>query len=126
METLRRSAERDGYERLGVFVSRARRERGLTQTELAAHAGVSINTVKNLEQGKISGRMPLHIAKIESVLEWAPGSAEAVVEGFSPTSTRAPFRPSAASRRAIQKFLETAACPPGVRDSLLRQLDQLP
>ncbi|RPK56184.1 anaerobic benzoate catabolism transcriptional regulator [Streptomyces sp. ADI96-02] len=73
----------EDYEALGRAVREARIRQGMTQTQLAEVAGVSRATLQNLERG---GRLrSLNLVKIESVLGWAPGSVQALLEGGAPS-----------------------------------------
>lgn len=110
---------------LGEYVRFARGDLGITQLELAVEAGVSPTTIRNIEQGRTRGRMPLHIGRVEAALGWMPGSAERVLEGGHPTPIRKPRKYTSSNREAIRQFLEEATCPPGTRYSLLRQLERL-
>ncbi|MEU0354931.1 helix-turn-helix transcriptional regulator [Streptomyces cyaneofuscatus] len=73
----------EDYEALGRAVREARVRQGMTQTQLAEVAGVSRATLQNLERG---GKLrSLNLVKIESVLGWAPGSVQALLEGGAPS-----------------------------------------
>ncbi|WP_170177521.1 helix-turn-helix transcriptional regulator [Thermomonospora umbrina] len=56
---------------------------GLRQRDLAAAAGVSETTIRNIEAGRIGGR-PTKWPLVEQALRWAPGSFEALREGRQP------------------------------------------
>ncbi|HEX2315154.1 MAG TPA: helix-turn-helix domain-containing protein [Thermomonospora sp.] len=65
---------------------------GLRQRDLAAAAGVSETTIRNIEAGRIGGR-PTKWPLVEQALRWAPGSFEALAEGRQPTEISGPDAP---------------------------------
>jgi hypothetical protein len=54
-----------------------------TLTAWAEHLGISERTLGDLERGRAGG--PNTIAAVENALPWAPGSAQAILEGREPT-----------------------------------------
>lgn len=73
------------WDQLATAIRKAREARGLSQLALAELAGVSENTVQNLEGGKPRTRMPQSLAKVEPHLGWASGSGNAILHGGEPT-----------------------------------------
>lgn len=73
------------WKRLAEAIRAARRELGMTQVELADAADVSGGTIQNLEAGREFYRIPTKLPAVERALEWAPGSAKAVLDGGDPT-----------------------------------------
>lgn len=113
------------WERLGAHVTLAREELGLTQTELAAVAGVSIRTVQTFERGAYRVRLPIRARSIEEALGWHPGSVERILQGGEPTRMTKLDRMTKREKEACRKFLLDAPMPAGTRASLLRVLEQL-
>jgi len=73
------------WARLGQALKQAREHLGLSQDDLASHAGVATASVQSAEYGKPpKGRMPYTIAKIASTLGWPVGAVDAVLEGEAP------------------------------------------
>ncbi|MFD8919426.1 helix-turn-helix transcriptional regulator [Streptomyces sp. NPDC059569] len=71
----------ENREALGRAVKEARTRRGMTQNQLSDAAGVSRATLQNLERG---GHIrQLNLAKIETLLGWAQGSGQAILDGAS-------------------------------------------
>jgi transcriptional regulator with XRE-family HTH domain len=71
------------HAKVGTAVATRRVHLGLRQRDLAAAAGVSETTIRNIEAGRIGGR-PTKWPLVEQALRWAPGSFEALVEGRQP------------------------------------------
>lgn len=111
------------WRRLGTLVAAGRSVRGMTQTQFAAVAGVSLSTVKNVEGGKTRRRMPLHAARLESALKWQAGSMQSVLDGGMPIYERRPLRITPGCERTIRAFIEDAPVPPGEREILLSYLE---
>lgn len=75
------------WQRLADEIRTARLRKGYgRQQDLAEAAGVSLRTVSNLESRHPDPVKPWILAKIELALDWAPGSAEAVLAGGRPTT----------------------------------------
>ena len=72
----------DDWSRLGDFVRRRRTALGLTQQDLADKAGVSINTVGNVESGQRIRE--LNLSKICKALDWVPDSFWLILDGGNP------------------------------------------
>lgn len=72
----------EDWSRLGDFVRRRRTALGMTQGQLAAAAGVSINTVGNVENGQRA--QDLNLSKIARALGWLPDSFWLILEGGQP------------------------------------------
>lgn len=71
------------HDRLAVQVRARRTELGLSRAALAERAGVSKGTCHRLEEGQPI--RDINYAKIDTALEWAPGSCAAVRDGGHPT-----------------------------------------
>jgi transcriptional regulator with XRE-family HTH domain len=72
---------------LGDFVQRVREERGLTQRELARRSGVSIGTIRNLEQNVVNTLRLESARRIARVLGVSVDEmAEAAREDFEPAT----------------------------------------
>lgn len=70
---------------LGKLVKRLRRQKGLTQEELARRALVSVSTVSRLEQGRTQTPRDLEIDRLERVLGVTPGTLSGTgAEGQGP------------------------------------------
>lgn len=63
-----------------------RRELRLTWDEVAAHAGIHRETLRQIRTGSGNIR-PLSATGIEGALHWAPGSIDAIISGGEPTPT---------------------------------------
>jgi DNA-binding XRE family transcriptional regulator len=91
--------------KLAAAIRAAREARGLTQAALAERAGVSENTVQNLEDvNRRPSRMPQSLAKVEPHLGWAAGSAGAILHGGEPTPASAAHDSSASLRAGADKL----------------------
>lgn len=75
----------DEYLRLGRLIRERRDRLGLTQADLASRGGPSTTTMSKVEYGKLIPIPRQTRAKIETALNWAPGSVIDVVEGGEPT-----------------------------------------
>jgi transcriptional regulator with XRE-family HTH domain len=78
-------APRD-LKRLEAHVKARRLELGLAIKQAAADAGMSKDTWIRVERG--APVRDLNYAKIDVVLQWAPGSCQAVLEGRNPLPGR--------------------------------------
>lgn len=76
--------------RLGPIVRERRLHLGLAYKTAAKLAGMSKETWKKIEDGEIVRAMSY--AKVDPILEWAPGSCEAVLAGRQPIATKASER----------------------------------
>lgn len=72
----------EAWSRLGEAIQSRRVELGLRQEDLADTAGVSPNTIGNLESGK-RGRL-LTLPKIARALGWTPESCRLILDGEAP------------------------------------------
>lgn len=70
--------------RLADHVRAARNALEMTQSDLAAKAGIGFTTVQLLERGTPRTRLPNTISAVEAALGWAPGSARAILAGGDP------------------------------------------
>lgn len=113
------------WERLAGAVTVAREELGLTQTELAAIAGVSLRTVQTFEAGRYRVRMPVCTRHMEEALGWESGSIARVLEGGEPTRKMKLRRMTKKEKEICRNFLADAPMPAGTRASLLRVLEQM-
>jgi transcriptional regulator with XRE-family HTH domain len=52
----------------GARLRNARREKGLTQRELASEAGIGIGTLRDLEQGRVMSPQPDTVARLGRIL----------------------------------------------------------
>jgi DNA-binding XRE family transcriptional regulator len=75
---------------LGTALRSRRKDLRLTQDELAEQAGVHVGTIKDYEAGKTYTRMPKSWSAIERAVNWAPGSAQAILQGGAPTVIAGP------------------------------------
>jgi transcriptional regulator with XRE-family HTH domain len=92
-------------QRLAQAVTHRRLERGITgRRALAELAGVSKQTIDNLENGRRAIQAAT-MFKIEDALEWAPGTMHAILAGAEPDATA----PASGNRP-----------PPGEQDELER------
>ncbi|OMC08579.1 helix-turn-helix domain-containing protein [Mycolicibacterium fortuitum] len=73
------------WDRLGRYVRAARGPRA--QAEIAANGGPSDETISKIEQGRWRPTRSVQktLEKLESGLDWAPGSANAILSGGEPT-----------------------------------------
>ncbi|CAM3063786.1 helix-turn-helix transcriptional regulator [Skermania piniformis] len=79
---------------LGKAVKARRTRQGWTQTQVAEAGGPSHATLVKLENGNLPKLTPAVLAKLDQGLNWAPGSAVAIMSGGEPT-------PLETSRRAV-------------------------
>lgn len=71
--------------RLADHVRRRRVEQGMNKIDVAKAAEITINTYMKVEDAKPV--RDLTYGKIETVLQWAPGSCQEVLRGGDPTVT---------------------------------------
>lgn len=72
------------WTRLAGAIREAREAAGLSQVALAERAGISEGSVQNLEDAsRRPSRIPPSLAKVEKALNWATGSAIAILQGAS-------------------------------------------
>lgn len=106
-----------GLERLAKLAKRRRADLGLALTDdTAKAAGFSKGTWQRVEKGQ-----PIrdtNYVKIDGVLQWAPGSCIAIIEGGDPTPVTDMKDPEASG---VQK----SPVPPGVVDEEARDVIQL-
>lgn len=94
------------WEKLGVEVRNRRAELRLSQADVSARGGPSVETVRAIENNR-SGRLSLPKRRaLEQALEWESGSIDDVLQGGSPTEARAPHGqapPESGDRFALAK-----------------------
>jgi hypothetical protein len=78
-------APRDGVERLHHFVTARRRALGISRTQMFTRGGPSPSTMNKALTGD-RGLSRSTLDRIDRALGWAPGSAQAVMGGGTPTS----------------------------------------
>jgi transcriptional regulator with XRE-family HTH domain len=72
------------WEQLGDAVRHRRKELGLTQADVTARGGPSVETVRAVENNR-AGRMgPLSRRALERAIEWQEGSIDALLKGDAP------------------------------------------
>lgn len=98
-------------EDIGHILKRARKEQGLTQSELAEKAGVTRRTISNIENGATTGQ-----PRIKRILGEALGVDLAETLGVDDVSVKTLLR-------AIEPILE--AIPPSRRPSVMSQIIQI-
>lgn len=74
-----------GIERLHHFVTERRRVLGISRTQMFARGGPSPSTMNKALSGD-RGLSRSTLERIDRALGWAPGSAETVMGGGTPTS----------------------------------------
>lgn len=87
------------WDRLGRLLKARRAVLDMTQQQLADRAGVSIMTIRNLENGREFKRPPQSIKPVERELGWKAGSALAILQGGEPT----PLEPADRSQRVLHE-----------------------
>ncbi|MBL3664572.1 helix-turn-helix domain-containing protein [Streptomyces sp. M2CJ-2] len=76
------------WKRLGASLREAREARELSRRTLAVETGLSEKAIQTAEEGRVpSARWPKSIDIMADALGWTPGSARAVLDGDSPTSS---------------------------------------
>ena len=74
------------WERLGAEVRDRRSALGLTQADVTARGGPSVLTLRAIENNR-AGRMTPRLRRaLETALNWAPGSIDAILAGGAATS----------------------------------------
>jgi transcriptional regulator with XRE-family HTH domain len=91
------------WEQLGDAVRHRRKELGLTQADVTARGGPSVETVRAVEN-KRAGRMgPLSRRALERAIEWEEGSIDALLNGDAPRVLGADIdAPAAAPAPSVQ------------------------
>lgn len=84
------SAPQSGPSRVGWFVRLRRVEKGLSQSAAADAAGIHRNIWSNIEKATGTKQLDITRAAVERVLDWAPGSFDAIHDGAEPTPRTAP------------------------------------
>lgn len=91
------------HDRLDHAIEARTIELGISYVELAARAGISDVSLRNLRKGRANFR-PRNLRKLETALDWAPGSIDAVLDGGDPTISGA-TRP-AMSADDLERLIE--------------------
>lgn len=91
---------------LGDNLARRRRAAGLSQEELAAAAGVGVDTVGRLERGERQVTRPDTLARLATALRTTPGALLGLSAGRSATAT--------AMATALRKAITTSSEMPGL------------
>lgn len=111
----------DGWVRLGRLVAAERARRGLTVRELAQLGGIGVRTLQRIEAGRAANARPVTLTRLEDILGWQTGSAQAVLDGGEPKRTRDPQLERLAvlwpaltprQRRALVAFVEEILAEP--------------
>lgn len=77
------------WNRLGAFVKQRRAsELGLSQSEVTSRGGPSVPTLRQIENGVAGNFRAQTFAELEKALQWAPGSAQRILQGGDPTEAR--------------------------------------
>lgn len=94
------------WKRLGDAVLNRRARMGMaSRAELARRSGISLRLLTDLELGHRDSYDPATFARLEQALEWAPGSAEAILEGGHAMSTaEAHLAAMAVDPRAVERY----------------------
>lgn len=112
---------REDRGRLGKYVRNARIRAGYpTLSAWARHLGISDRTLGDLERGRAGG--PNTIAAVENALPWAPGSAQAILEGGEPVLIDDPPADDADEEMSIEELRDTVA---QLTEQLVKLSDQL-
>jgi len=112
--TKRGAASPEGTEAIGARLARIRKERGITQTELAERLGISQPIVSDYERGelRLHGELLLQLAQILDV---------SVDEILGLGEAKRPAR--AANRRFLRRLQEIDKLPRRDQEALLRTID---
>lgn len=110
-----RAAKTTGtQETIGQRLARLRKERGITQVELAAELGVTQSHVSEWERGNLR----LHGELIAAVAQLLDVTADELL-GLSPSDERAPAK----NRRLLRRLREFDKLPKRDQEALLRTID---
>ncbi|MFE3229291.1 hypothetical protein [Nocardia sp. NPDC059228] len=88
--------------RLGQLAHQRRLELGLSQAKVAEAGGPSDTTQTALEAGALSKVRPATLRKLDIGLQWAPGSAAAILRGEEPAAAGSPDEPTQPGREVAQ------------------------
>jgi transcriptional regulator with XRE-family HTH domain len=72
------------WEQLGDAVRHRRKELGLTQADVTARGGPSVETVRAVENNRAGRLGPLSRRALERAIEWEKGSIDALLQGDAP------------------------------------------
>jgi len=96
------------WERLGVEVRRRRKQLNMSQPAMAERGGLSVSTIRNIENNR-AGRLSRRMRQaLERAVEWEPGSVDAVLAGGAATPVRKPTVPVPTTRPDQQTPAATA------------------
>ncbi|MFD9211625.1 hypothetical protein ACFVY9_00615 [Streptomyces sp. NPDC059544] len=74
----------EDWARLGSAIRLSREAQGFSRRALSDLSGVSEKSIQLTEEGRVPGRWPSSLPKIEAALGWAAGSTQAVLDGREP------------------------------------------
>ncbi|MGB6244614.1 MAG: hypothetical protein WBF94_06640 [Gordonia sp. (in: high G+C Gram-positive bacteria)] len=124
MKELKRSSLKgvSDQSRFGELVERRRGELGINQSDVPQHGGPSDLTVRKLERGRIARPSAATFSKLDTALQWAPGSARAAFHGGEPV----PLSPEAgAGGLANWRRLRPPAAVVGIDQGVVLRTDAL-
>jgi transcriptional regulator with XRE-family HTH domain len=73
------------WEQLALEVRKRRKELGLTQPDVVARGGPSVETLRMVENNRAGRLRPRSRRNLEQVLQWESGSIDAILAGGVPT-----------------------------------------
>jgi hypothetical protein len=76
------------WEQLALEVRKRRKELGLTQPDVVARGGPSVETLRMVENHRAGQLRPRSRRNLEQVLLWESGSVDAILAGGVPTPQR--------------------------------------
>lgn len=117
-ETKRGVATQAGMETIAERVARMRREKGLTQVEMAELLGVSQSVVSDYERGALR----LHGELIAKVAEMLGISADEIL-GLAAKPGARTAQSAATNRRLLRRLQQIESLPKRDQDALLRTID---
>jgi transcriptional regulator with XRE-family HTH domain len=88
------------WENLGVAVRDRRTALGMTQSEVSERGGPSVETLRAIENNRAGRLSPRMRRALERVLEWEPGSIDAILTGDVAT----PLQPKTSEAAAPDRF----------------------
>ncbi len=108
------------WEQLGIEVRNRRADLGLTQTDVPAGGGPSVETLRMVENNRAGRLSPRSRRALERVLQWQSGSIDAILAGKAPAPDHsAPGRPPVADRFwAARQVVSLKATFARVRDGM--------
>jgi transcriptional regulator with XRE-family HTH domain len=88
------------WENLGVAVRDRRTALGMTQSDVPGRGGPSVETLRAIENNRAGRLSPRMRRALERVLEWEPGSIDAILAGDAAT----PVEVKLADATAVDRF----------------------